>query len=407
MTSLPPPDGSATPATVGDLDSLLASCGITDAGQQRYIRNDQKLRYYADWLDMEEDDFKNISKAATKLATGHFSIGVLTLKRLYALTHWIRDHVLMGKRMDNINPSRWNKTAIRDYLRIAYRTDNRKVDKPDPLSDSDDWVVWRKHLLVYLQTVNGEQGCAIAYIIRLDSERPDTMTGLTRDEKIFWNAPHEGYGFDEDNKTVFQLMQTLLENSSSTHILSSYESSQDAVGAWLALTGLYDGEGEVTKRAIDARRKLKAMKYVDERTKQFVTIVAEMKGHFRSLEIAHCKIMPAEQVNRLCDDVLFSVTNTDIRNAMSNGRTLHREDFTKCANLVSAAICRTDGGGGVKRHVASAQTSGAADDNPDWNSCDPVQYCNGVDVRHVLDPKTPNMWPGTKTMCESSPQCWG
>ena len=186
-------DGSNSPTTVGEMDALLRTCGITDAAQQKYLRNDQKLRYYTDWLDMDETDLKSIADTTRKLPNGSFVIPVIIVKRLVALRTWINDQILLGGTLDAIDVNDFTARTVRDYVQIAFRTDQTPVDPPDTLVDTDHWVTWRKHLLIYLQTITGEMGCPLSYIIRLDIDRPDTTTGLTRGEQIFWNAPHEGY----------------------------------------------------------------------------------------------------------------------------------------------------------------------------------------------------------------------
>ena len=386
-------DGSNRPTSL-QMDTLLKACGISKAAELKYLKEDQGLRFFADWLAMEESDFRDISRTVTKLPTAPFSISVVSVKKLVALKTWINDQVLMGGKLDNIDVSGFKTSVIRDYIRIAYKSEtaNSEISKPDSLTDNGDWVSWRELFTAYLQTVTGEQGCSLWYIVRLDAEKPTTITGLTREQRIFWNAPHTGFGFEEDNKVVFQLLQSLLDRSASVNIIKTHADSQDGAAAWLDLSNLFDGEGEVTKRAISARSKLKQAKYANEKSKRFTTLISELTGYFSTLEKGGVPIADKEQVNILCDDILQNVTNTDIRNAMGNARNQYPTDFTRAANVISTAISRvspSDSGG--TRTISSTDTSVGG--STDWNNCDSDHFCNGVDVRTILDPKTPNLPP--------------
>ena len=164
------------------------------------------------------------------------------------------------------------------------------------------------------------------------------MFGKTRDKKIFWNAPHEGCGFEEDSKTVFQLLQTLLDECACSHVIATCKRSEDAVSTWQDLSVLCNGEGEETKRAITARTNLKNAKHHDERTKPFATLVAEVAGCHETLHLARSPISLCEQVNMFLDDILSNVTHVDVRAAMTNARSSHPKDFTHSCNVISTNL---------------------------------------------------------------------
>ena len=131
------PDGTTKP-TSADMDTLLKECGISTSVHQKYLKESQSLRYFADWLDMEESDFRDIGKTVTKLPENAFSISVVSVKRLFALKTWISDQVLMGGTLNNINVTKFKAKTIRDYIKIAYKSDTSEISKPDPLTDTGD-----------------------------------------------------------------------------------------------------------------------------------------------------------------------------------------------------------------------------------------------------------------------------
>lgn len=135
------------------------------------------------------------------------------------------------------------------------------------------------------------------------------MRGLAREQKIFWNAPQTGFGFKVDNKVVIQLLHKLLEMSASANIIKKHMQSQKGAAAYIDLSNLYDGEGEVTKRAISAQSKLKQAKYVRETSKHFITLISELTGHFSTHDKASMGVSKREQVNLLCDDILTDVNS--------------------------------------------------------------------------------------------------
>lgn len=155
-------DGSNKP-TSAQMDLLLKECSITKAAEQKYLKENQGLRYFADWLAMEDSaDFRNIVRTYSKLPINAFTINVVAVKQLVVLRTWINDQVIMGGTLDGIDVTRFKAQVVRDYIRITFtKSDNSKISKLDPLTDTGDCVVWREELFTaYLQTVTGE-GCNI------------------------------------------------------------------------------------------------------------------------------------------------------------------------------------------------------------------------------------------------------
>ena len=114
----PPPDGTAAP-TEAEMDMLLFACGINEADQQKCLREEQGLQHFANWLDVDSDDFTSVARTTSKLPTNPFLISVVTRKRLVALWTWIQDAVLMGGTMDEMNPSDFSVKVMRDCVQIS------------------------------------------------------------------------------------------------------------------------------------------------------------------------------------------------------------------------------------------------------------------------------------------------
>ena len=82
-----------------------------------------------------------------------------------------------------------------------------------------------------LETHLGEQFVPLTYILRPDKKPTDTST-LSRDQRIYWNAPHSGPAFEKDNKNVFKILQKLLRECTAGNVLEEFKQSTDGAAAW-------------------------------------------------------------------------------------------------------------------------------------------------------------------------------
>ena len=205
---------------------------------------DQGLTDFALLDEFDDDDVKTIVKSARTDSANPITISALIEKRIRTACYGARIYTLLGRTVtaDSLSLNRLkalslHKNVIEDHKDPT--DDVPKVSKTFHISKALDM------LPNYLRSRIGIRGVALSYVIRPDDASAvlgalgpdlpyDPDSGSLMNELIV-GVELTGAGWDEDNATVFSILQEMVKESPMASSLKSHQRRRDGRGAYQSL----------------------------------------------------------------------------------------------------------------------------------------------------------------------------
>lgn len=166
-------------------------------------------------------------------------IGAAQGKKILLLSLWIKDAFIEGNHTMTDNPiglqvlnNEWLSSLENTYgssMTTGVDTfDQSKIIK----YDGTNWYNARKSLLDQLKAKKGAKGVSIAYIARPHDNYAWNDDFETMEERRIACYRHSGPGYDEDNRSLYNVLVQFFSGSSCEDIIRRYETSGNGKLAW-------------------------------------------------------------------------------------------------------------------------------------------------------------------------------
>ena len=177
-----------------------------------------------------------IATLGARLAAAGFVVTATQMLNLSVLKFWVEDKYRMK---ENWIDSRDFEREIQQYFPI-YQTfliaqSTRHIIPNGPKFSVNDFTEFSLGTKEILQSVLGNGGAPLSYVIRNDKVRPRFTCDTTRRTKIYWKAPMRGPVFDADNRRVWRYLLQRCQDTPGWIRIQRYRDTSNGREAWLAL----------------------------------------------------------------------------------------------------------------------------------------------------------------------------
>ena len=319
-----------------------------------------------DFLALESDEDVNqlARRMASRPAAMQQFVGTVQLKNLQALAWWVRDRTKLNL---PVNGNLFNVAAL-EFAREhkCVEADRPKEAAPSasdlPVFKPEEYDVHEDAFLNLLAQYCGTNGENLRYVVHSQN----IPAGFAdAEERRMFSLSLNGPGFEEDNRRVYRILKSFLVNTQGYNWIQQYDITENGRQAYLAWSGHYNREGEFTKRAHIATKKLEILHYKNEKAFTFEAYSAAMQKIFITLNKS---TRTAKTNYQMVEHLLngFKCTEAELLTAKTIARNAYQEDFVGACNFLAKEVSTVnkipfntgDGfGTGRKRHVSAFDSS--------------------------------------------------
>ena len=301
--------------------------------------------------------------ASRTVAAGRIASGLIKVKRMQALAHWVRDFKRVNKEVtiDGLDEQSFLDALAASEERALARDADKdtaearaKEASPGKLTSEKDWEKWETRFINQLSILQGVLGVPLVYVIREDRDLdPDEAYGTFTEECIA-KCPITGPSFEADARTVHQLIESFTTGENSEVWVKRLRRHHNGRMDMEALRAHYRGEGNQSRRITDAETLRDTLSYKGESTMPFATFLARVQKMFNLFEQIGEPFSEGAKLRFLFD----KVQNQELKHPLEAVRTLVSLNpdsftFTSAANHLSVLIKPR-----AKRELAAVTFSG-------------------------------------------------
>ena len=226
------------PALLELRDIVLPLVGMSNVGA---IANRQTSQFIALHGLTSIDDFNMVEPYQAKdlikqSSTRHpaQSMGILVQNNLTGLIWYVKDRARRGLPVDP------NNIVLDDLRRghLAYEAYVQNRDKGENIKALEKWCDkfdfddWDRKVTETLSLIYGRNYCSIAYVTRPDKPAGwDPAVDAVNDyERLMYQLPLNGIAFEQDNETVFSLIQLAVVHTQAETWIYDHVAGRGRVG---------------------------------------------------------------------------------------------------------------------------------------------------------------------------------
>jgi hypothetical protein len=213
-----------------------------------HIRTVEGIRFLDDFRLIAQSEIDRIS---TRLDAAGIPYTAVHVSMIKALFHMIKrcaqmnvvipaadiTHNMLIQELDMMNdPTPTSSSRIKAQL-------------PDKFKSDSKWRSFKDALNNYLDRMKGKRNVPLTYITR-----PAVMPQGANPQDPIWTAEHNGPQFRDDNKDVFNLLESLMLDGPGETYMRQYQASRNGRAAFLALDLHFGGGSYQTTKINNAWR---------------------------------------------------------------------------------------------------------------------------------------------------------
>jgi hypothetical protein len=200
-------------------------------------------------------------------------------------------------------------------------------------------------------------------------------------QHTIWSAPHTGYAFDEDNRTVYQIYKDVMVD---TDVWMWFNQATNGNGrqAHQIIMTHYRGTAEMARRAAEAEAMLERLHYKSEASFSFEKYVTKMNECFELLKDNDQDLAEAQKVKKLLNGV--KTNHPEVNALKTMVHTAHPTDFNAATTLMAGQIAVIFPAASfsfdthLKRKISAANTTCGG--RGQFERKKPPVMANGVDI---------------------------
>lgn len=206
------------------------------------VVKDNGLDSFAAFRNFEDDDVKTLATAVRK--DNNVPINAIIEKKMKLACYGARTYAMISRPVDSDSLSSSRLRELEIHKKVV-------KDHKDPVSDitkvSKSYSIDKAldTLPNFLRSKFGVRGVALSYVIR-EVETPPALNALSPDkpysresgslmEELIIHTPHEGAAWDEDNATVFAILQEMVRDVPMASSLKRHQRTRNGRAAYLSL----------------------------------------------------------------------------------------------------------------------------------------------------------------------------
>ena len=232
--------------------------------------------------------------ATRTVAAGRITSGLVRIKRMQALAHWVRDFKRVNREVtiEGLDAATFLAALAVSEERARARDADKdtaearaKEASPGKLTSEKDWEKWETRLVNQLSILHGVLGVPLVYVIREEDHDPDQDRVFgTFTEECIAKCPLVGPSFEADARTVHQLIESYTTGENSEVWVKRLRQRHNGRMDMAALRAHYRGEGNQSRRISDAETLRDTLCYRGESTMPFATFLAKVQRMFNLFE---------------------------------------------------------------------------------------------------------------------------
>jgi len=312
-------------------------------------------------------------------------MGILVQNNLTGLLWHVKDRTRRGL------PSDPNDIVLDDLHRghLAYEAYVQNRDKGENIKALEKWCDkydfddWDRKVTETLSLIYGRNYCSIAYVIRPDKPLGwDPAIDAVNDyERLMYQLPLEGIAFEQDNETVFSLIQLAVVHTQAETWIYDHVPGRDGRGAMRALRNHYEGEAELDVQASKAQQVLDTLVYTNEKIMTFEAMITKLNKAYNALKRQGQEFTEKSKVEQLAKRIKNPARDVQITVAVETMREAHKNDYTAATQYITARMAQINSSsinapGSNARRVSEAKSNKNDVSDADLNR---IEW-NGVDI---------------------------
>ena len=194
--------------------------------------------------EFEDEDVKTMMIGARKDPNTPMVISAIIEKRVRLACYAARIYTMIGRTVDQQSLSLNRLRVFEQHKNVLKEQKDSNVECPK-VSKTFGIGKALDMLPNYLRSKIGVRGVALSYVIRADENAP-TLEPLHTNvpyaegasslmTELINHVPHSGIGWDEDNSTVFGILQEMVKDSPMSSSLKTHQRSRNGRGAYNSL----------------------------------------------------------------------------------------------------------------------------------------------------------------------------
>ena len=172
-------EGAAANLIPADVDAVLTLCGFTNDNDRRKFWLAEGWNKTADFGMFSYKEIEAMASRAERRPTAQrVIVGAVKLKKLKAISYWVRKLSNQGNDDPDINTL--DNVTLHDLVvEMNAKEEDKERDsldlKPKDF-DAKDFDDWSKSFIVYLDSIAGGAGTPLSYVVRSEDADPDDAT---------------------------------------------------------------------------------------------------------------------------------------------------------------------------------------------------------------------------------------
>ena len=330
--------GAAANLIPADVDAVLTLCGFTNDNDRRKFWLVEGWSETADFGMFSYKEIKAMASRAERRPTAQrVIVGAVKLKKLKAISYWVRKLSNQGNDDPDINTL--DNVTLHDLVvEMNVKEEDKERDsldlKPKDF-DAKDFDDWSKSFIVYLDSIAGGAGTPLSYVVRSEDADPDDATN-THDWQI-WSARLDGPIFEKDNLVVHRALHNLLLSTSG---FPWFEQAPDGDGraAFKALTDHYKGPAHQNLLAAEADAILETLHWKNEFVCPFDTYLTNLTKVFKSKQDANEEVPETMKVKEMLKRMKTDIPA--VLASMALVRLKHPDNFKSAGEEMATQIAQ-------------------------------------------------------------------
>lgn len=376
-------------AAITPVEQVLLVCGATDAQVEAFETREQldELQDYAD-LSSTELAATVSSLARRTNAEGKCIIPTKLHKNIKALCFWARERVRQQLALD---ADEFDDDVLLETKALMKLRDENAAAAPSikPAKfTAAAWHDWHTAFITYLSNYKGTQLAELDYITREHTVLPANHVHLSTRDSDLYKFPLTGPYFEEDNRTVYRMLEDLMNGTEGYTWIEMYNRSQNGRAAWLSLTNHYNGGGQQEKAIARAEAIIKSTHYKNEQVFPFETFASRLLSAYRDLKKHGRPKSDYEQVKDTLERIHINEPRVEV--AKAHVRTHFRADLNGALVYLSREFAEMfpeatfQPNDRRRRHISAAEEGARQrqrlDDGDEPKTVNGVVTYNGVNV---------------------------
>jgi hypothetical protein len=159
-------------------------------------------------------------------------------------------------------------------------------------------------------------------------------------ERLTYQLPLNGVAYDQDNKTVFSLIQLAVVHSQAETWIYDHVPGRDGRGAMQALCNHYEGEVELDVQASKAQQVLNTLVYTNEKQMTFKSMITKLNKAYNTLKRQGQEFTEKSKVEQLAKRIKNPSRDVQITVAVETMRETHKTNYTAATQYITARMAQ-------------------------------------------------------------------